>query len=69
MTAKANKAVPRLEEAPDLTPGDKRLVKQEKKNKLSTPFPPQPYDVVSKLKVETVLSLKRNMKNRLQCRR
>ena len=32
----------------DLAPGDKVLVKQERKNKLSTPFAPEPYDVVTK---------------------
>ena len=32
----------------DLTPGDKVLVKQERRNKLSTPFAPEPYDVVTK---------------------
>ena len=30
------------------TPVDKVLVKQEKQNKLSTPFAPQPYEVVTK---------------------
>ena len=29
----------------DLSHGDKVLVEQEKQNKLSTPFAPQPYDV------------------------
>ena len=32
----------------DLAPGDKVLVKQERKNKLSTPFAPEPFDVVTK---------------------
>jgi len=32
----------------DLAPGDKVLVKQERKNKLSTSFAPEPYDVVTK---------------------
>ena len=32
----------------DLSHGDKVLVKQEKQNKLSTPFAPQPYDGVTK---------------------
>ena len=32
----------------DLTPGDKVLVKQERRNKLSTPFAPEPYAVVTK---------------------
>ena len=32
----------------DLTPGDKVLVRQERRNKLSTPFAPEPYDVISK---------------------
>ena len=32
----------------DLAPGDKVLVKQEHKNKLSTPFAPEPYDVLTK---------------------
>ena len=32
----------------DLAPGDQVLVKQECKNKLSTPFAPEPYDVVTK---------------------
>ena len=32
----------------DLAPGDQVLVKQERKNKLSTPFAPEPYDVVTK---------------------
>ena len=32
----------------DQAPGDKLLVKQERKNKLSTPFAPEPYDVVTK---------------------
>ena len=32
----------------DLAPGDKVLVKQERKNKLSTPFASEPYDVVTK---------------------
>ena len=32
----------------DLAPGDKVLVKQERKNKLSTPFAPGPCDVVTK---------------------
>ena len=40
----------------DLSPGDKVLVKQEKQNKLSTPFAPQPYDVVTK-SGNSVLSL------------
>jgi len=34
------------EECP--APGDQVLVKQERKNKLSTPFAPEPYDVVTK---------------------
>ena len=32
----------------DLAPGDQVSVKQECKNKLSTPFAPEPYDVVTK---------------------
>ena len=32
----------------DLAPGDQVLVRQERKNKLSTPFAPEPYDVVTK---------------------
>ena len=32
----------------DLAPGDQVLVKRERKNKLSTPFVPEPYDVVTK---------------------
>ena len=32
----------------DLTPGDKVLVRQERRNKLSTPFAPEPYDVITK---------------------
>ena len=32
----------------DLAPGDKVLVKQKRKNKLSTPLAPEPYDVVTK---------------------
>ena len=32
----------------DLAPGDQVLVKQEYKNKLSTPFAPELYDVVTK---------------------
>lgn len=32
----------------DLAPGDQVLVKQERKNKLSTPFAPEPYNVVTK---------------------
>ena len=32
----------------DLTPGDKVLVRQEWRNKLSTPFAPEPYDVITK---------------------
>ena len=35
-------------ECSDLSPGDKVLVKQEKQNKLSIPFAPQPYEVVTK---------------------
>ena len=31
-----------------LAPGDQVLVKQECKNKLSTPFAPEPYDVITK---------------------
>ena len=31
-----------------LAPGDRVLVKQECKNKLSTPFAPEPYDVITK---------------------
>ena len=31
-----------------IAPGDKVLVKQERKNKLSTPFSPEPFDVVTK---------------------
>ena len=32
----------------DLTPSDKVLVRQERRNKLSTPFAPEPYDVITK---------------------
>ena len=32
----------------DLVPGDRVLLKQEKQNKLSTPFAPELYDVVSR---------------------
>ena len=32
----------------DLSPGDKVLVKQERQNKLSTPFAPEPHEVVTK---------------------
>ena len=32
----------------DLVPGDRVLLKQEKQNKLSTTFAPEPYDVVSR---------------------
>ena len=33
----------------DLATGDKLLVKQEHKNKLSTPFAPEPFDVATKI--------------------
>ena len=32
----------------DISPGDKVLVKQERQNKLSTPFAPEPHKVVTK---------------------
>ena len=32
----------------DLSPGDKVLVKQDRQNKLSTPFSPEPHEVVTK---------------------
>ena len=32
----------------DLVPGDRVILKQEKQNKLSTPFAPELYDVVSR---------------------
>ena len=32
----------------DLTPGDKVLVRHERRNKLSTPFAREPYDVITK---------------------
>jgi len=32
----------------NLAPGDQVLVNQKRKNKLSTPFAPEPYDVVTK---------------------
>ena len=35
-------------ECSDLSPVDKVLVKQEKQNNQSSPFAPQPYDVVTK---------------------
>ena len=38
-----------------LTPGDKVLVRQEQRNKLSTLFAPEPYDVITKM--ATVLLL------------
>ena len=34
--------------ASDISPGDKVLVKQERQNKLSTPFAPEPHEVVTK---------------------
>ena len=37
----------RHEEYSDLVPGDRVLQKQEKQNKLLTPFAPEPHDVVS----------------------
>ena len=57
MKAKAKRYVDkkRIAHQSDLAPGDQVLVKQERKNKLSTPFAPEPYDVVTK--TETVLSL------------
>ena len=33
----------------NLVPGDRVLLRQEKQNKLSTPFAPEPYDVVSRI--------------------
>lgn len=33
----------------DLIPGDKILVKHERKNELSTPFASEPYEVVKKI--------------------
>ena len=50
----------------DLVPGDRVLLKQEKQNKLSTPFAPEPYDVVSRngssivIKSPEGVQLKRN---------
>ena len=50
----------------DLVPGNRVLVKQEKQNKLSTPFAPEPYDVVGRngssftIKSTKVVWLKRN---------
>ena len=38
----------RHEEYSDLAPGNRVLQKQEKQNKLLTPFAPEPYDVVSR---------------------
>ena len=50
MTAKAKWYADKKRNAQesDLAPGDQVLVKQERKNKLSTPFTPEPYDVVTK---------------------
>ena len=50
----------------DLVPGNRVLIKQEKQNKLSTPFAPKPHDVVSRngssftIKSTEVVQLKRN---------
>ena len=50
----------------NLVPGDRVLLKQEKKNKLSTPFAPEPYEVVSRngnsiiIKSPESVQLKRN---------
>lgn len=50
----------------NLVPGDRVLLKQEKQNKLSTPFAPEPYDVVSRngssiiIKSPEGVQLKRN---------
>ena len=50
----------------DLVPGDRVLLKQEKQNKLSTSFAPEPYDVVSRngssilIKSPEGVQLKRN---------
>ena len=50
----------------DLVPGDRVLLKQEKQNKLSTSFAPEPYDVVSRNGSSTLIKspegvqLKRN---------
>ena len=38
----------RHEEYSDLVPGDRVLQRQEKQNKFSTPFAPEPYDIVSR---------------------
>ena len=50
MKAKAKRYVDKKRNAQesDLAPGDQVLVRQERKNKLSTPFAPEPYDVVTK---------------------
>lgn len=50
----------------NLVPGDRVLLKQEKQNKLSTPFAPEPYDVVRRngssiiIKSPEGVQLKRN---------
>ena len=50
----------------DLVPGNRVLLKQEKQNKLWTPFAPEPYDAVSRngssfaIKSTEVVQLKRN---------
>ena len=48
MRAKANADKKRHTEYSNLVPGDRVLIKQEKENKLSTTFAPEPYDVVSR---------------------
>jgi len=57
MKAKAKQYVAKRRNAQeaDLTPGDKVLVKQERRNKLSTPFAPEPYDVITKNRNSVVI--------------
>ena len=50
----------------DLVPGDRVLLKQEKQNKLSTPFAPELYDVVSR-NGRSIIITSKSMRNCHPC--